>query len=116
MPRTALTITPVTRAGIAPPTQNNSDPANNHSLAYNSGGIIIEAQNTHATLARVVTVETPGVVDGLAVADLTVSVAATTTRLIGPFPPGVYNQGDGTVNINIDGSAADVKFRAYSLF
>lgn len=34
---------------------------------------------------------TPATVDGLAVADLTATIAAGATRMVGPFPPGVYN-------------------------
>jgi hypothetical protein len=42
--------------------------------------------------ACTVTISTPGTVDGLAVADRTVTVAATTGDVvIGPFPPDTYN-------------------------
>jgi hypothetical protein len=48
-----------------------------------------------------VTIDTPGLVDGLAIANLTVSVPATTgERMIGPFPPGIYNQADGNVYVD----------------
>lgn len=38
-----------------------------------------------------VTITTPATVDGLAVADLTATIAAGETRSIGPFPPSIYN-------------------------
>lgn len=38
-----------------------------------------------------VTIATPGTVDGLAIADRTIAVGAGETRLVGPFPPGIYN-------------------------
>src|SRR5512139_1133774 len=42
--------------------------------------------------ACTVTISTPGTVDGLAIADRTVTVAATTGDIIiGPFPPATYN-------------------------
>ena len=47
-----------------------------------------------------VTIITPGTIDGNAVADLTVTVTAGEERLIGPFPAGVYNQADNTVQID----------------
>ncbi len=45
--------------------------------------------------ATVCTVQTPKTVDGLAVAELIVSIAAGEERMIGPFPPGTYNQPSG---------------------
>lgn len=43
------------------------------------------------------TVATPATVDGLAVADLTATIGAGATRMIGPFPPSVYSASDGSV-------------------
>lgn len=37
------------------------------------------------------TIVTPVTVDGLAVADLTATIAAGATRMVGPFPPAWYN-------------------------
>lgn len=53
-----------------------------------------------------VTVVTPATVDGLAVTDLTASVAAGATRMIGPFPPGIYNDtgaAGGIVSVTYSG-------------
>lgn len=44
-----------------------------------------------------VTVQTPGTVDGLAIADQAIVVTNAEERMIGPFPPGIYNQSDGMV-------------------
>lgn len=49
------------------------------------------------------TVPTPGTVDGLAIADLTVTVPAGQNRLFGPFPADYYRQSDSTVHINFSG-------------
>jgi hypothetical protein len=49
------------------------------------------------------TVVTPVTVDGLAVADLTASVGAGATSLIGPFPIGTYS--DGSSNVSLTYSA-----------
>ena len=113
MPRTNLTITDVTRGtGTLQPTQDNGDNVNGNALSYNDGRIILEVNNTSGGSLNV-TVGTPGVVDGLAVADLVVAVAAGATRLIGPFPPAIYNQSDGTVQVDV--TASTMKFRAYHL-
>lgn len=53
-----------------------------------------------------VTLVTPATVDGLAVADRTVAVGAGETRLVGPFPPGIYNDtlvSGGSVNMTYSG-------------
>ncbi len=53
-----------------------------------------------------VTFVTPVTVDGLAVADRTVVVAAASTKLVGPFPPGWYNDtfiSGGAVNMTYSG-------------
>lgn len=52
------------------------------------------------------TVATPVTVDGLAVTDLTASIAAGATRAIGPFPPGWYNDtavSGGSVSLSYSG-------------
>ncbi len=49
-----------------------------------------------------VTIQTPKTVNGLAVAEQTVTVAATTgDKMIGPFAPSVYNNKLGDVNITL---------------
>ena len=52
----------------------------------------------------VLTIKTPGTIDGLAIAEMTVTVTADATagELIGPFPPSIYNQSDGTVHVTPD--------------
>lgn len=53
-----------------------------------------------------VTFVTPVVVDALAVADLTMVLAAGERRIIGPFPPGWYNDtlvSGGSVNMTYSG-------------
>jgi len=50
----------------------------------------------------VVTIQTPKTVGGLAVAEQTVTVVATTgDKMIGPFQPSIYNDGAGDVNITL---------------
>ncbi len=39
------------------------------------------------------TVETKATLDGLAVTDLTATIAAGETRAVGPFPPSIYSVG-----------------------
>lgn len=112
MPRTALTITDVTRAGVTQPSQQNGDNANGNSLAYNDGKIILEVNNTSGGALNC-TIGIPGTIDSVSTAGKVVSVGAGATTYIGPFPPALYNQSDGTVNVDV--TASTMKFRVYHL-
>mgnify|MGYP005823896815 CR=1 FL=1 len=95
--RTALVPQQITRAGLAP--AFSAAVADGHSVA-NDGHVFIEVKNASGS-AVTVTVQTPGMVDGLAIAELQVSVPATNgDKMIGPFPPGIYNQADGTIYVD----------------
>ena len=62
-------------------------------LVRNNGVTLLLFEKTGAG-ACTVTVQTPATVVGLAVAERTFTVPATTGDVIaGPFPPGVYNDG-----------------------
>jgi len=102
MARTALTVTQVTRAGVALPAAAAN--ADGHSVA-NDGSVILHIVNGGGAPITV-TIVTPGTVDGLAIADREVIVAASANRLIGPFPREHYNQADGTVHVNFSGVAS----------
>lgn len=57
-------------------------------------GVFLYVKNAHS-VPTVLTIQTGGTVDGLAIADPTVSVANGTEVLIGPIPAGVYPQTTG---------------------
>lgn len=54
------------------------------------------------TGAHVLTFSSAATVDGLAIADPTVTLAAGETRLIGPFKPSVFNDSDGYITVASD--------------
>jgi hypothetical protein len=117
MARTALTLTQVTRAaaGVAQPAQANSDVVNGNAVpAGDHGRLLIEIQNSNAA-SRTATFAQPGLVDGVATAGKVITVAGLATVVVGPFPPGVYDQADGTINVDSSGAAGDLKFRCYQL-
>jgi hypothetical protein len=113
MPRVEIPIVQITRAGVAPAAQVTGDATNDHYLAWNDGGVVLEVGNVDAGASHAATVITPGSVDSLAVADLTITVPASATRYAGPFPPAIYNQSDGTVQIDADGT--NLRFRAFAI-
>lgn len=110
MPRTALTVTAITRTGVTQPAQQAGDVANGNSIAGNDGRIFLEIKNDDAS-TQTVTFLTPGTVDGLAIADLVISFAAGDMKLVGPLAPGTFNQSDGLVYVDV--TDADLKFRVY---
>src|SRR5687767_2011294 len=100
MPRSALAVQQVERAGLTPAfTAANVD---GHSSA-NTGKEALYVTNGSGGSINV-TVVTPGTVDGLAVADRVIAVPAGQSRIIGPFPPLAYDQ-PGTNAVHVDFSA-----------
>jgi hypothetical protein len=96
MARTTLTVQTIEAAGLNPTfTAANTD---GHSVS-NNGNMYVEIVNGD-TLAHTATIDHPGTVDGLAVADRTVGVTAASTVKIGPFTAR-YNQ-PGTTDVHID--------------
>jgi hypothetical protein len=96
-----LAVQTPTRAGLAAVyTASGASPLLNTADTFqfaNTGREILHFKKSGATDC-VVTIVTPQTVDGLAVADRTVTVPATTGDvMIGPFPPAMYNTpGTGT--------------------
>lgn len=105
-----IPITTLSRDGTTPPSQT-ADTQTTLTLNRMDGRSYMEVVNT-AGVSRTVTIDTPGNVDGLAIADISVVIPAGATRLIGPFSGA--SVGFGTVNITSTG-AADVLFRGYAL-
>lgn len=97
MARTALVPQQVVRTGLTP--VFSAANVDGHSVA-NDGHTMLEVKNASAAPINV-TIVTPGLVDGNAIADLVVAVPANTgDKMIGPFPPGIYNQADGTIYVD----------------
>ena len=97
MARTALVPQQVVRTGLTP--VFSAANADGHSIA-NDGKVVLEVKNTSGAPINV-TIQTPGSVDGLAIADLVVAIPLTSgDKIIGPFPPGIYNQADGTIYVD----------------
>jgi hypothetical protein len=95
----------ISRAGVTP--TYNAASADNNSFV-NDGRTLVQVLNVGAEMT--VTIVTPGTVDGLAITDRAVVVPLTTgNKMIGPFPPDIYNQSDGKVHLNWSRSS-DVTF------
>lgn len=105
MARVALTLLTADRDGISvADAALTAAIADGHSFV-NDGRTVLLLQNTNAA-TRTITVQTPVTVDGLAVAELTITLPATTGRIItATFPRTVYNQSDGSVYIDYSATA-----------
>lgn len=97
MPRTNLTSTQISRTGLTPTFGAVDQPNGNDFLNVDERTYIHVKTGGSAT---VLTVPTPITIDGLAVADLSVSIGTSSERIIGPFPQQYYNQTDGKVYLD----------------
>jgi hypothetical protein len=95
MSTVTLTVQEIARTGLAVTrTAAGSSPLLNvvDTFQFNNTGKEFLHFMKSGAGACTVTISTPGTVDGLAIADRTVTVAATTgDNMIGPFPPSNYN-------------------------
>lgn len=65
----------------------------------NDGRTFVHVKNTDSS-SHTITFVTTRTVEGLAVADNTVTISANTgEQMIGPFPTGTYNASDGNIDI-----------------
>lgn len=92
-----LTVQEISRSGVAP---SFASAAGGGDQFLNDGKTYLEVVNG-ATDCNV-TIVTQSTVDGLAVADKTVTVSASTRKKIGPFPPSIYNDTSGYVQLTYD--------------
>jgi hypothetical protein len=102
MAREVLAVTDIIRATPGNPGVLVAASAANNAEFANDGRTILCVLNT-ATACNI-TLITQSTVDGQAVADpvIAVGIHATQVTLIGPFPPGIYNNDDGDMEIDID--------------
>lgn len=82
MARSALSVQRINRNGLTPAYEAANVDGNSFT---NSGHQFLHLKNG-GTAAQTITIQTPLQVHGLAVADLSVSVAAGSEVMLGPFP------------------------------
>lgn len=103
MATVALTVQDARRAsnGVNVTDTGVSATSGNTYQFNNNGQTLLYVKNASGSTCTV-TVITPGTVDGLAITDLTVSVATAKEHLIGPFPARVYNNADSIVEFTVN--------------
>lgn len=108
MARTAITVTQVSRTPVERPAQQVA--TTELMIEGNDGRIILEVEAPEATEW---VIPVPGKVDGQAVESIKWVPGVGKTQLLGPFPPGIYNQPDNSVLINPNNTKG--KVRAYRI-
>lgn len=98
MPRVAIPVTQITRAGVAAPAETTGDPVNHHSVA-NNGRVILLARNSGATVDRTITLHLTPIHDGQTVTPRTVTIPQSESRYIGPFDTGDYG---ASLQVDVD--------------
>lgn len=83
-------------------------------LIANNGAVFLHVKKTGAGDCTV-TVATPGNVGGLAIAEYTATVVATTgDKMIGPFAPHIYNNAAGLMSVTFS-EVTDLTFAVLRL-
>lgn len=81
----------------------------------NDGRTLVALYNNHGTASRTVSFDIQKTVDDQDPPSITVAVAAGETRLVGPFPTGIYNDPNGRVLMTYSDSAANIYVGAFKL-
>lgn len=111
MVATNLPVRTVVETGLLEAAKTSFDETNGMSFVNDGKNTWLEVQNAHATESVLLTFTTPGTVRGQAIADVTRTVVALTTRRYGPFPKDLYSD---PVTVTSD-SNGTVTVAAYQL-
>lgn len=106
MPRAALAPTELAGTGGVAFSETAGDTVNGHTTP-NDGHVYVFCRNASGATPYDITFLTQQTVDGLAVADKVVSMAASQSRLFGPFPREAYG-----ADLLIDVAHLDLKLVA----
>ena len=99
MARSNVVPQTLSRAGITPTYNAATAPGTGGDGFSNGGRTFIHVLNTG--VEKTLTIQTPGTVDGNAITDRAVVIPLTTgNKMIGPFPPAIYNQSNGQVYLD----------------
>ena len=119
MTRVNIPLTKATSDGVIAAgsgvSETTADATNDMDI-INDGRMVLQARNSTGG-AITVTLVIPGTIEGIAITDKTVSVPATSTLIIGPFPTNIYNQsvvGEPS-KMYVDVTESTTKFMAWSV-
>lgn len=88
----------VASAGAEPTVIAGMSAADTQIIPNKNGNVFLRVINGAAEATKV-TIVIPGFIDGVELPDKEVEVAATKTKLIGPFQPSIYNNAAGNIEV-----------------
>jgi hypothetical protein len=115
MARTTVPVNVLSSGGIGVGSgtgETTGDPVNFHDVD-NDGDVILVARNNDGGASHFVAWECPVLMDGTPVANVAVSIGASSTIIFGPFPTRLYNQANGRVHFTVD--SAQLLLKAYRM-
>lgn len=101
-----VTVTPVSVSRSAGVNVTDNDQAVTSADVYfitNNGNLRLIF--TNAAGSNNVTIKTHGTVDGNAITDLVVPMTASKVYVLGPFPPSIYNDSLGRLEVTVSANA-----------
>ncbi len=98
MARQTATVQQIVRGGIVP--TMGAAHADGHAIANDGENVFFAVLNGSGSSINV-TVQTPNSVDGNAISDKVVAVAAGVLKYFGPYPRKDYNQGNEEIYVDI---------------
>lgn len=116
MSRVAIPVTKIVRTGTTPPTATDGDHTNGNQFVNNGATWleVISSDGSSQTVGFILGSGAAALVDGLTLPEKIITIPAGATRLIGPFPPQLYNQASSLVFVD-PAVPTTLKFRAYTL-
>jgi hypothetical protein len=81
----------------------------------NDGRTLAAIYNSHGSASRTVSFDIQKTVDGQDPPSITVTLTAGQTKLVGPFPTGIYNDANGRVQVTYSDSAVNTYIGAFKL-
>lgn len=94
-----LTVQDIALAGLAP---TYAAAAGGGDAFANAGKTFFHAKNGGGG-SITLTFTTPATIEGVAIADPTVTIDAGAEKMVGPFPPSVFNDANGRVAVAYSG-------------
>ncbi len=92
----ALTVQDISLSGLEP---TYASAAAGGDTFVNDGDVFFHIINSD-TASKTVTLTTAGKIQGINIADITVTVPASEDRMIGHFPPAIFNSGSTGVSVS----------------
>lgn len=111
MGRDTITVTSTVRAGVLP-TLDTPDAGNNAQVANASGNVVVVFVNgmgLASVQATLVTIQQVACSHSRIQNDAAFNVPVDVVGIFGPFPTLLYNQSDGTVQIDYDAVSANAR-------